>query len=327
MNLIEGIESWNKKKVLIIGEALLDKYITGQADRISPDAPVPNIKIEGNSTYLGGIGLVLRFIKSLGGIPKICTIIGNDYEGEFFLKKLKELSIETSGILIDDTISTPQITRIKAMNQHILRLETDYNQNIPNSTLNKFIEKIISTESDLDSILILDYGIGGLFQDIFINNLIIKLKQNFSVPIIARPNINNYYLYEDIDMIRLHLKNALNALSIECCNDTSVSIVGKKIINTTKTKSVLLNHIESKSYLFENKKENFEIVPSSLNTPVRSYVTVGSIIMAILGLTYANKFPPLKAAELAIKAACFSASLPPIEFFNQEKLINNISKE
>ena len=95
MNYIEDIESWKKKKVLIIGEALLDKYITGQADRISPDAPVPNIKIEENLTYLGGIGLVLRFIKSLGGIPEICTIIGNDYEGEFFLKKLtkKKLTI------------------------------------------------------------------------------------------------------------------------------------------------------------------------------------------------------------------------------------------
>ncbi|MBN1215993.1 MAG: hypothetical protein JXA99_11210 [Candidatus Lokiarchaeota archaeon] len=327
MNIIENIKSWKNKKVLIIGEALVDKYITGQADRISPDAPVPNVKIEETITYLGGIGLVLKFIKSLGGIPEISTIIGNDYEGEFFLKKLHDLSIETSGILIDDTINTPQITRIKAMNQHILRLETDYNQNIPNTTHKKLLEKILSRDSDLDSILILDYGIGGLFQDNFINNLLNKIKNNFSVPIIARPNINNYYLYEGIDMIRLHLPNALNALSIECCNDTSVSIVGKRIINTTKTKSVLLNHIESKSYLFQNTKENFEIYSSSVSSPVRSYVTVGSIIMAILGLSYANGLSPSIAVELAIKGANYSASLPPIEFFNQEKLINYISRD
>lgn len=327
MSLVEIIKSWNNKKVLIIGEALIDKYITGHADRISPDAPVPNIKIEENFTYLGAIGLVLKFIKSLGGKPEICTILGNDYEGDFFLKKLKELSIETTGVLVDDTISTPQITRIKAMNQHVLRLETDYKNNIPDLTINKFFELILSKSSDFNSILILDYGIGGLFQDIFVNNLLKKIRENFQAPIIARPNFNNYYLYEGIDMIRLNLQKALHALSIECCNDTSVSIVGQRIINGTKCKNVLLNYIESKSYLFTNTKENFEIIPSSMNTPVRSFVAVGSIIMAILGLSYANNYPIIDIVKLALKTACLSASLPPIEFFNQETLIKYILKD
>ncbi|MFX1419055.1 MAG: carbohydrate kinase, partial [Promethearchaeota archaeon] len=111
MALIDKISQWNDKKVLIIGDALIDKYIFGYTDRISPDAPVPNVKIENSDIYIGATGLVLQFIHSLGGIPEVCTIIGNDFEGDFFLRKIKELNLETSGILVDENVRTPQITR------------------------------------------------------------------------------------------------------------------------------------------------------------------------------------------------------------------------
>ena len=167
MTLVDKIDFKNRK-VLIIGEASIDKYIVGSANRISPDAPVPNIKIEENFNYIGGVGLTLQYVKSLGGIPEVCTLVGNDYEGDFFLKKIKELHLDNSGILKDDNIYTPQITRIKAVNQQLLRLETDYSSNISESIINRFF-KIIETRSpDIGSILILNYGIGGFFEDIFI---------------------------------------------------------------------------------------------------------------------------------------------------------------
>ncbi|MFX1296910.1 MAG: PfkB family carbohydrate kinase, partial [Promethearchaeota archaeon] len=232
MNLIDKID-FNNRKVLIIGEASIDKYIVGSANKISPDAPVPNIKIEENLNYIGGIGLALQYIKSLGGIPEVCTIVGNDFEGDFFLKKMKELNIDTSGIINADSIYTPQITRIRAMNQQILRLETDYSTNISESLINDFFNIIETRSPDLESILILNYGIGGLFEDIFIQKLLIKLKETYrDIPIIARPNLSNYYIYEDIDLIKMNLQKALQTFSIDCCNETSISIVGNKILKS-----------------------------------------------------------------------------------------------
>jgi bifunctional ADP-heptose synthase (sugar kinase/adenylyltransferase) len=150
MELTEYIKAWKNRKILIIGEALIDKYIKGFADKISPDAPVPNIKIEENFSYLGGIGLVLQYIKSLGGTPEVCTIIGNDYEGDFFLKKIKELNVDTSGIIIDETINTPQITRIKAMNQQMLRLETDYLSTFSDKIIKKFLNTIETKSQEFE---------------------------------------------------------------------------------------------------------------------------------------------------------------------------------
>ena len=328
MNTRDKVQNWKNQKVLVIGEALVDKYIFGYADRISPDAPVPSIKVEEDETYLGAIGLVLKFIKSLGGIPEICTIVGNDYEGDFFLKKIKELQIDSSGIIVDDSINTPQVTRIKAMNQHLLRLETDYIQNISESTRNKLYNTITSCSGDIESILILDYGIGDLFEDLFVQKLLNIIKDNLpETPIIARPSLGNYYLYEDIDMIRMNLLKALHALSIDCCTDTSVSIVGKRIINTSKSKNALLNYLESESYLFYKDKENFKKFPSSLTTPARSFVAAGSVIMAILGLCYASGLSVEDSVELSLKGASFSAILPPVHFFDQNELLNHIEEQ
>ncbi|MFW9818984.1 MAG: bifunctional heptose 7-phosphate kinase/heptose 1-phosphate adenyltransferase [Candidatus Thorarchaeota archaeon] len=325
MVLIDEISKWNKKKVLVIGDSLIDKYIFGYTDRISPDAPVPNVKIEYSNTYIGAIGLVLQFIQSLGGIPEVCTIIGNDFEGEFFLKKIKELKLQTSGILVNEKIKTPQITRIKAMNQHLLRLETDYNSDISNSIREKFKALIANTSKDIGAILILDYGLGGIFKDKFIQELLRFLEDHYkNIPIITRPTIKNYDLYENVELIKMNLQKALDTFSIDCCNETSITIAGKRILNASKCKNVLLNYLELDSFLFSKENNKINKIQPILQQPVRSFVAVGSVVMAVLGLSYASKIPTIDGVDIALYAAALTASLPPVEFYNQEKLKNYI---
>ena len=325
MTLTQEIKKWKNKKVLIIGDALVDKYIIGNADRISPDAPVPNIKIEKNISYIGAIGLVLKHVKLLGGIPEVCSIIGNDFEGDFFLKRIKELEVDSTGILIDEKINTPQITRIKAMNQHVLRLETDYVSEISENLRNNFYNLIETRSQDINSILILDYGIGGLFDDFFITQLLKRLKKNYpDIPIIVRPSNSNYYLYENVDLIRMNLQKALDIFSIDSCNETSLLIVGKKILNSTKCKHVLLNYLEKESYLFSQNDNNINKFLPILTHPVRSYVAVGSVLMATLSLSFASKTKAFDAGKIALYAAALTASLPPVEIYNSDKLIKYI---
>lgn len=325
MSLVDEIKKFKNRKILVIGEALIDKYIFGYANRISPDAPVQNIKIENTVNYLGGAGLVLRYIQSLGGVPQICTVIGKDYEGEQFLKKINELKINSSGILIDANITTPQITRIIAMNQHVLRLETDYTKNISKHTVENFFKFIETKPRSVEAILILDYGMGGLFQDSFIQRLLLKLKKKYqNIPIIARPHISNYYLYEEIDLIKINLQKALKILSVKCYNETSIRIVGKKILTSSKCKNVLLNYLESESYLFSKDYEKVETISPILKEPVRSYVAVGSVIMANLALSYASKISVSDGAKIALFGAARTASLPPVTFYNSEELIEYI---
>lgn len=321
MALIDEIYKWKNKKILIIGDTLIDKYIIGYTDRISPDAPVPNVKIENTNVYIGAIGLVLQYIQSLGGIPEICTIIGDDFEGEYFLKRIKELKVESSGILVDEKIKTPQITRIKAMNQHLLRLETDYNGKFSQEIRGKFEDIISNASQDVEAILILDYGLEGIFEDLFIQKLIPLLKQKYqNVPIIVRPTKSNYFLYEDVDLIRMNLQKALDTFSIDCCNDTSIIIAGKRILKSSRCKNLLLNYLETESFLFSSEVEKVEKFNPILKQPVRSYVAVGSVIMAILGLSFASDIIVSNGVRIALHAAALTATLPPVEFYKVEKL-------
>ena len=323
MDLINNLNNWKNKKILIIGEALIDRYIFGSADRISPDAPVPNVKISENQIHLGAIGLVLQYVLSLGGRPEICTVLGNDYEGEFFMKKINELKISTSNILIDDKINTPQITRIKATNQQLLRLETDYSGEISLEIINEILSTIEAQSNTFDAIIILDYGVG-LFSDALIQKIITLLKES-QIPIIARPSATNYYLYENVDLIKINLQKALNQFSIDCCTDTSVGIVGKRILNASKCKSLFLHYLETDSYLFLKNQEKIEKIQSLLKEPVRSFVAVGSAIMAVLGLCYASNTPVSTGVKIALYAAVLSATSPPVDFFNVERLKDFIS--
>ncbi len=328
MNLVEEIDQWKGKQILIIGEALVDSYLYGRAETISPDAPVPCVKIDKRGAFLGGIGRVVKFIQSLGGIPVVCTIVGDDFEGNFFIKKMNELGIDISRIIIDEQVKTPQITKIKARNQHLLRLETDYSINIDEVTINRLYEAIQSVSKEIDAIVVLDYGIGDLFTDHFIQNLLNLLKMTFpNISIIARPNLSNYYLYEEIDLIKINLQKALEVFSIDCCTDTSVSIVGKKIIKTTNSKHVLLNFLESESYLFNKNTERVEKFTPLLEERIRSYVAVGSIIMATLGLSFASRMPISDAIKIAMHSAALTASLPPVKFYSSEKLQNYITSK
>ncbi|MFW9942658.1 MAG: bifunctional heptose 7-phosphate kinase/heptose 1-phosphate adenyltransferase [Candidatus Thorarchaeota archaeon] len=326
MTLIDEIPKWKDKKILVIGDALIDKYIFGYTDRISPDAPVPNVKIENTGIYIGATGLVIQYIQSLGGVPITCSIVGDDFEGEFFRKKIKELKIESSGILMDEQVKTPQITRIKAMNQHLLRLETDYNDGISESLIEKFKDIIASHSRDIEAILILDYGLEGMFKDLYLQKLLRFLKESYqNIPIIARPTKSNYYLYENIDLIKMNLQKALNTFSIDCCNETSVSIAGKRILSSSKCKNVLLNYLELDSFLFSKENDNVEIINPILHQPVKSYVAVGSVIMATLGLSFAAEISALNSARIALFAAALTATLPPVEFYKVEKLLDFIS--
>ena len=325
MALVDEISKWNGKEVLVIGDALIDKYIFGYADRISPDAPVPNIKIENTGVYIGATGIVIQYIQSLGGIPITCNIVGNDFEGEFFLKKIKELKIESSGILVDENVRTPQITRIKAMNQHLLRLETDYNNSISESLIEKFKDLIANRSRDIGAILILDYGLDGLFKDLYIQKLLRFLKENYkNIPIIARPTKSNFHLYENIELIKMNLQKALDTFSIDCCNETSINIAGKRILNSSKCKNLLLNYLETESFLFSRGIEKVEKFTPILQQPVKSYVAVSSVIMSVLGLSFASEISVLNSVKLALSAAALTAMLPPVEFYKAEKLSNYI---
>ncbi len=155
---------FRNKRIMLIGDAIIDHYIYGNVTKISPDAPVPLMDVQREEVRLGSIATTIQYILKLGGDVELVTSVGKDYEGEHFLKLIREFNLGMKGVFQFGT-TTPKITRILSQSQQsqqILRMEKRYTidqtemQQL-NIAMEKFIEERIER---CDMILILDYNLG-----------------------------------------------------------------------------------------------------------------------------------------------------------------------
>ena len=123
--VIKIVDSFRNKKICIIGDLMLDKYIYGDVERISPEAPIPVVKISSQSFSPGGAGNVANNIASLEGLAFIVGIIGQDPSGESLLLAFKERNINTEGIIVDSTKKTIEKIRVIARGQHMIRIDSE----------------------------------------------------------------------------------------------------------------------------------------------------------------------------------------------------------
>src|SRR5580765_1806502 len=118
-------QSFNTLTVLIIGDVMLDSYIWGAVERISPEAPVPVVTVKKKDFRLGGAGNVALNVQSLGAKPVLCALIGNDDEGKKLMQCLDEKGISKAGIAISQDRPTTVKTRVIASHQHVVRVDEE----------------------------------------------------------------------------------------------------------------------------------------------------------------------------------------------------------
>ncbi len=143
--LIKYLKAFNKAKVLVLGDVMMDHFIWGKVSRISPEAPVPVVNVTNETLLLGGAANVVNNITSLGGKAEICGVIGNDDMGRCFIKEIKSKGISEDGIFYDDRPTTVK-TRIIAHSQQVVRFDREQKDEISIKTQNNIYE----TQSKID---------------------------------------------------------------------------------------------------------------------------------------------------------------------------------
>ena len=207
----QNIDILKKKKILLLGDFLLDSFLFGTCNRLSPEAPVPIINYENEEINLGGTGNVLVNLINLGINVTPVSILGKDKISNQILRLLKNLKINTSNILIDKNYEGILKKRLVIKNQHIARI--DY-EKIDQDISNKFIKdlkKILKKEIVKSDLIILsDYGKGFLNNEI--TQFVIKLANNFKIESIVDPRkmSNDYSIYNDCTYITPNLNELRN---------------------------------------------------------------------------------------------------------------------
>jgi D-beta-D-heptose 7-phosphate kinase / D-beta-D-heptose 1-phosphate adenosyltransferase len=301
----EIFSQFRNKRILIIGDAIIDHYIYGVTSKISPDAPVPLLDVIREEHTAGSFIKVIQNIINFGGKVELVSCIGNDIEGEHYLKSIKKFNIGLNGVF-EIGKNTPKITRIVSQGQQMLRIEKkyDFDRDLIKS-LNKKIEKFIEESvKRCDAILILDYNIG-LLNPILISQ-ILAIAQKHEKKIICRPEDQKYYHYKKTCLVVMNRNIASIATGVNSINETSRRIIGTKILNELNSQGVFIPWIDGDSYLFQD--EDVQIYPSLLKHPARSYSNVGSTTMAIICLLVTVNVPLSFIMDCANYAGCLAAT-------------------
>jgi rfaE bifunctional protein kinase chain/domain len=308
-------EKFNSLNVLIIGDVMIDSYIWGKVDRISPEAPVPVVRVTKKEDRLGGAANVALNIQSLGATPLICAVVGDDYDGENFLSLLKSQGLSDQGILKIGTRPTTVKTRIIAHNQQIVRVDAETESNLNESDSALVFEKIkqIISGHKIDAIIFEDYDKGLITENLI--NQTVNLAQSKGIITVIDPKKRNFNSYKGVDLFKPNLKELKEGLKIDL-DPKNIEQV-KKAVEDLKTllgaKSVMLTLSENGVYI-SSEKENKHILAHKRD--IADVSGAGDTVIATAALCLAAGLDELKTAEIANLAGglvCEHVGVVPID--------------
>ncbi|MDP4267703.1 MAG: bifunctional ADP-heptose synthase [Bacteroidota bacterium] len=211
----EIFDSFNELKVIVIGDVMVDTYLFGKVDRISPEAPVPIVGVTKRESNLGGASNVAVNLKSLGAEPIICSVIGEDQQGELFIELLKKENISSEGIIKSEDRITTVKNRVIGNNHQMLRVDEEIDTNINSVEEQKLIEKIQSfvDTGKINAIIFEDYDKGVITPNII--SKVVEFAESKNIPVVVDPKKRNFSNYKNITLIKPNLKELREGLKID----------------------------------------------------------------------------------------------------------------
>ena len=296
--LLKILDNFKGKKILIIGDIMLDKYIWGDVSRISPEAPVQVVNVLKETYEAGGASNVANNVAALEGKAFMVGIAGNDEAKGILLDELKKKGIDTEGIFLDKDKPTTQKVRIIGKSQQLLRVDYEKKErahkNIESSMI-KFLEKNIQ---NANAVVISDYAKGVITPDIC--NKIIETSKLNNKPIIVDPKPKHMGLYSNVTLITPNNTEASEMTNVEDETDDAVAEMGNKLLKYLNA-NVLITRGEKGMSLFE-KDGNITSIPTNAKE-VYSLIGAGDTVVATIALAIASGADLKDAAFLANLAA------------------------
>ena len=299
MNLNQWVSKFNKCKVLCIGDVMLDRFIYGKVTRISPEAPVPILKVEQECHMLGGAGNVVRNISALGAIPSLISIIGNDNAGQEVKELLEKDKVSASDIIADDRFMTGIKARYLADSQQVLRTDYENVIDMPTSMTKGIIRKIKRLIKTCNVVILSDYGKGLLNPQV--TESIISAARKLNCPIIIDPKGSDYSRYKFADLVtpnRSELEDVIGNIL-----DTEQKIVeaAKAVLKKYKLGSILVTRSQDGMSLITANGDITHLSAEALE--VFDVSGAGDTVVATMATTLAAGATLPEAAALANLAA------------------------
>lgn len=282
--------------VLVIGDVMLDAYLWGSADRISPEAPVPVLKTKGKEYRLGGAANVALNIKSLGATPILCSVIGEDFEGNKFMEQLVENEIENTHVFRSSSRPTTVKTRVLSGYQHIVRIDSEHEAFLDAQEEKELLDIILRNLPETHVVIFEDYNKGCLTTTLI--SKVIEEANKLEIPTVVDPKKKNFLEYKQATVFKPNLKELKGGLNIHDDLDTirQISEAVSQLQELMGVKEVFLT-LSEKGVFFKKSGEEIHI-PAHVRT-ISDVSGAGDTVISIIALCKALKLNATFTAELA----------------------------
>lgn len=206
--------------ILVLGDLMIDHYLWGSCERISPEAPVQVVDIAKETTVLGGAGNVVNNLHSLGANVSVSSVIGNDEEGRELLNMLESINVNCDNIIIQENRKTSKKSRVIAVSQQIIRYDKESKEDITETSVRKITEALSKNISLYDAVILSDYGKGVLTDTL--SEAIIELANVNNVKVLVDPKGSDFSKYKGAYLLTPNKKEAILATQIEIKDDESL---------------------------------------------------------------------------------------------------------
>lgn len=323
--LISYIKKFSQAEVLVMGDLMVDEFIYGKAERISPEAPVPVVSVVEKIYRLGGAANVLFNIHALKGKGSLCGIVGNDEMGSKFTNEIKRLGIDTHGIITESSRQTTVKTRIIAdQRQQIVRYDQEVRKEITHSSRKKMVSYLKNKFKGVNALIISDYE-KGVNSTALLKEILPLARRKRLIVCVDHPKLNNHTLYENhASIITPNKKEAARVSGVEIESEGSLVKAGKKLLNNLACEAVLITRGEEGMTLFERKKGKVTHIPTKAKE-VYDVTGAGDTVIATLTMALAVGASYDEAARIANHAAGIVVSKLGTATVAPKELINNIT--
>jgi len=300
------LKRFPKQHILVVGDVMLDQFLWGKVNRISPEAPVPVVEVSRESYFPGGAANVARNLRALGGRVSVLGIVGDDHAGEVLRNLLTEQGVETEGLLVDDLRPTTLKTRVVAQHQQIVRFDRERVTPLPVTLENVLVGAYERMFDSVSAVVFEDYAKGLLSESLLARLHRMALRRRKVTT--ADPNARHLLRYSRLTAITPNRMEAFAAAGVasrepaaDPLKDEALLQVGKVLLRKWKPDNLLITLGEYGMCLFRAGKKPHHI--PTVEQEVFDVSGAGDTAIATLTLALASKARAVEAAELANHAA------------------------
>ncbi|MES2382243.1 MAG: D-glycero-beta-D-manno-heptose-7-phosphate kinase [Bacteroidota bacterium] len=307
------INKFKNIQVLVIGDVMIDAYLFGKVDRISPEAPVPVVAVEKKENRLGGAANVALNLASLGAKPVLCSVIGNDFEGNDLLDLLRKNNIDARGIVQNAQRITTVKTRVISQNHQMLRIDSEVSDNLNEEQTQHFIKKIEELIPQSQVIIFEDYDKGVITEELITQITAIAHKNN--IPVVVDPKKRNFNFYKEASLFKPNLKELREGFKQEFSihNKQEFEAVCKDLMQSMQLKNLFVTLSEHGVMITDGKE--FHYIPAHFRK-IADVSGAGDTVISVASLCMALNMPIKSIATISNLAGglvCEEVGVVPID--------------